>query len=78
MRFLTNMSDKKTQTIKKHFPEGTIIVLDKMADDPRPIAPGTRGVVTHVDDIGTIHCQFGDGRLLGVIPGVDQFHKVSL
>lgn len=30
--------------------------------------PGTRGTVQCVDDIGTLHCDFDDGRHLGVIP----------
>ena len=30
-----------------------------------------------MDDIGTVHCVFNNGRTLGVIPGVDDFHIVS-
>ena len=30
-----------------------------------------------MDDIGTVHCDFDNGRTLGVIPGVDDFHIVS-
>lgn len=30
-----------------------------------------------MDDIGTVHCVFDNGRTLGVIPGVDDFHIVS-
>ena len=29
-----------------------------------------------MDDIGTVHCVFDNGRTLGVIPGVDDFHIV--
>ena len=48
-----------------------------MLEDPRPIASGTKGKVIAVDDIGTIHCVFGNGRQLGLIPGVDTFHTVK-
>ena len=41
------------ESIKERFPEGTHIVLDHMGNDPRPIEPGTKGIVIHVDDIGT-------------------------
>ena len=34
------------------------------------------GRVDHVDDIGTLHCIFDNGRTLGVIPGVDDFHVI--
>ena len=39
--------------VKAMYPAGTKIVLDSMGDDPRPIPPGTKGTVVHVDDIGT-------------------------
>lgn len=30
-----------------------------------------------MDDIGTVHCVFNNGRTLGVISGVDDFHKIA-
>ena len=48
-----------------------------MGDDPRPIDPGTKGTVIHVDDIGTVHCSFDSGRQLGLVPGEDSFHKIA-
>jgi hypothetical protein len=30
-----------------------------------------------VDDIGTLHCTFDNGRTLGVIPGEDSFSVIS-
>ena len=65
------------ENLKKRYPRGTRIELDMMSDDPRPIPPGTKGTVDHVDDIGTIHCRFDNGRYLGVVPGVDSFHIIS-
>jgi hypothetical protein len=44
-----------------------------MGDDPHPIPPGTTGTVRIVDDMGTVHCNFDNGRRLGLIPGVDKF-----
>ena len=49
-----------------------------MCNDPRPIDPGTKGTVIHVDDIGTVHCSFDNGRQLGLVPGEDSFHKIAL
>ena len=63
--------------IRSRFPEGTRIVLDHMVDDPRPIPDGTRGIVQRVDDIGTVHCSFENGRHLGLVPGVNRFHKIA-
>lgn len=61
---------------KYTYPAGTRIVLDYMGDDPRPIEPGTRGTVRVVDDMGTVHCDFDNGRRLGLIPGEDAFHRL--
>ena len=65
------------ESMKRRYPEGTRIVLDRMGDDPRPIPPGTKGTVIHVDDIGTVHCSFDNGRQLGLVPGEDSFHKFA-
>lgn len=69
------VDEKMVERIKEKYPEGTRIVLDKMGDDPRPIPPGTKGTVVHVDDIGTVHCNFDNGRRFGLVPGEDSFHK---
>ena len=68
---------KKVEWLKERYPEGTRICLDRMNDDPFPVESGTFGRVDHVDDIGTLHCIFDNGRMLGVIPDVDQFHKID-
>lgn len=60
--------------MKEQYPVGSRIILDYMGDDPRPIAPGTKGTVRVVDDIGTVHCDFDNGRRLGLVPGEDSFH----
>jgi len=43
-------------------------------DDPhtRP-QPGTRGRITFVDGLATVHVASDDGSRLGLIPGVDQW-----
>ena len=61
------------EAIKRKYPPGTRIKLHFMTDDPRPIEPGTCGTVRLVDDIGTLHCDFDNGRSLGVVWGVDSF-----
>ena len=60
--------------MKDTYAPGTRIQLDYMGDDPRPIPPGTKGTVRIVDDMGTVHCDFDNGRRLGLVPGEDVFH----
>ena len=68
------LDEEIVNDIKERYPEGTRIVLDYMGEDPHPIEPGTRGTVRHVDDIGTVHVDFDNGRRLGLVPGEDSFH----
>ena len=62
--------------MKEQYPPDTRIRLTHMSDPYAPIAPGTEGKVNFVDDIGTLHCTFDNGRTLGVIPGEDSFSKI--
>ena len=66
--------EELVQRIKDTYPEGARIVLDHMGDDPHPIPPGTKGTVRIVDDLGTVHCDFDNGRHLGLILSEDIFH----
>ena len=68
---------KIAQIYKEKYPPGTRVVLLNMGNDPRPIESGTRGTVRVVDDIGTIHCDFDNGRSLGMVPGEDSFRELT-
>lgn len=65
------------QRHRETYPPGTRIMLLSMGDDPRPVEDNTRGTVRVVDDIGTIHCDFDNGRSLGIVPGEDSFRKLT-
>lgn len=68
---------RKAEYLKKAYPPGTRIVLNFMGDDPNPIESGTRGTVEFVDDIGTVHCEFDNGRRLSLIEGEDDFSALT-
>jgi len=42
-------------------------------DDERPVDEGMEGTIRNVDDMGTIHVTWDDGRTLGVVPNVDEY-----
>ena len=67
----------KIDNIKADYPPGTRIQLDRMEDPFAPIPDGMTGTVTFVDDAGTLHMRWDNGRSLGVVPGVDAFHKIG-
>ena len=46
-------------------------------EDPYAVPSGTKGIVDHVDDIGTIHVNWENGSSLGLIVGEDQFKVIE-
>ncbi len=42
-------------------------------DDEIPVDEGLEGTIEKIDDIGTLHVRWDDGRLLGVIPNEDNY-----
>ena len=68
---------KLAERFKSMYPTGTRIELQHMGSDPHPIPDGTRGTVKAVDDIGTVHCDFDNGRHLGIVPGEDSFRLLT-
>lgn len=71
------MSRGRVEFYKEHYPPGTRVQLDSMGDDPFPVEAGSKGTVVKVDDAGTVHVIFDNGRSLGICPEVDSFHKIT-
>lgn len=68
---------RRALMIKDRYPAGTRVMLLHMGSDPRPVEPNSKGTVVAVDDIGTVHCDFDNGRSLGMIPGEDTFRTLT-
>ena len=67
----------QVERIKNDYPVGTRIELILTMDDVQGVEKGTKGTVIGVDDIGTIHMKWDNGRGLGLIPGEDNFKVLS-
>ena len=62
---------------REQYPPGTRILLISMGEDIQRVPDDTRGIVKAVDDIGTLHCSFDNGRSSGLVPGEDKFSKLT-
>ena len=64
------------ERLKQEYPKGTRVELIYMNDPYRDIPAGTKGTVTGVDDIGTIHVNWDSGGCLGIAYGEDSCKKL--
>lgn len=68
---------REAPRIKAEYPVGTRIQLNHMNDSLAPVPDGTRGTVTHVDDIGQIFMHWDNGRSLPLNVNEDSFRKLT-
>lgn len=67
--------DAKVKMYKESYSKGTRLELIYM-EDSQAVPSGTKGTVVCVDDMGTIHMKWDNGRTLGLIPEVDSFKRI--
>jgi hypothetical protein len=70
------ISREQVKSIKERYPQGTRIKLNYM-NDSQAVQSGTLGTVAYVDDMGTIHMKWDNGRSLGLVVGEDSFEVIN-
>ena len=68
---MKSISKDLLEDLRERYPKGTRVELIRM-EDPQAPPIGTKGTVTAVDDIGTIHVNWDTGSSLGIAYGEDQ------
>lgn len=64
--------------IREQYPKGCRVELVHMNDPFNSnLAPGCKGTVVAVDDIGTIHVRWDCGSSLGIVYGEDSCRRVA-
>lgn len=67
----------QVESIRRQYPVGTKVRLIHMTDPYDPVPEGTVGTVTYVDDAGSVHMNWENGRTLAFIPGEDSVEIIE-
>lgn len=71
------MTPQTLARLRSQYPPGTRLQLLQMNDPYCPVPSGTRGTVQCVDDLGQLQMRWDNGRGLALIPGEDDFRKLT-
>ena len=74
---IKEMHTEMLKQLKSYYTPGTRVMLIRMNDPYTKLQPGTKGTVTGVDDIGTIHVNWDSGSSLGIAFGEDECRKIE-
>lgn len=66
------------ESIRRQYPKGTRVALISMSDPYSKLKPGDEGLVSCIDDTGTIFVTWDNGEGLGIVYGEDSCRKVEV
>ncbi len=70
------IKSEELERLRKEYPVGCTVELIHMDDTQAP-PMHTKGIVRHIDDIGTIFVNWSTGSSLGIVYGEDECRRVD-
>lgn len=70
-------SKAEVERVRQAYPVGSVVEIVSMSDPYTDMPSGTKGVVTAVDDTGTVFARWTNGSGLGAVYGEDVIRKVT-
>jgi hypothetical protein len=74
---IKNLNPDVIAFLREQYPRGTRIELIEVKGKYSSLPKGLQGSVRYVDDIGTIHMDWGNGNELRLVFGVDKYKLVE-
>ena len=72
-----NIRPEVLKRIREEYPVGCTVEIIEMCDPYRDMPAGLRGMVTHIDDTGTVFVKWENGSSIGALHGIDRVRRVK-
>ena len=65
---MRELTKSQVAALREQYPAGSRIRLIRMNDPYHPVPPGTKGTLVAIDDLGTFHVNWDNGRGWALCP----------
>lgn len=75
---LKERTTEEVKGIKQKYKVGSYIEIIRLYDYDIDVPTGTRAIIKHIDDMGTLHVICENGTKVDIVVGIDQFKVIEV